>query len=304
MEDILGWEPSAPTNDDSVIAYKFKLETYRTSNERTWLRHLLPLIIKDSYRIQVPGDKDSSSAKTYTTRQWHECGLIATTESDFRRTMIPDKFAQLQIDEILAKALRKDEGMTNPRPDECHGLSPDVLALPTDPVWTPETMALLEASPLMHHPFFVVEGKGPAGNSIDSENQAEWDCATLIYNARFLRSDMGEADVNGADLRTMVFSMTFGIDVCKIWVHWAEVTPFGVSIHMTKVRSMNLDDNDVLERARGCANSILHWGLIDRLPDLKEFHKKLCAYEPKHWKAKQAQHDHNKKKRGSPSKQQ
>lgn len=57
---------------------------------------------------------------------------------------------------------------------------------------------------------------------------------------------MGKPDVSGADLRTMVFSMTFGVDTCKIWVHWAEVRPSGVLVHMTRVKSKALDDEDIL----------------------------------------------------------
>ncbi|KAL9627671.1 MAG: hypothetical protein Q9164_007531, partial [Protoblastenia rupestris] len=245
------------------------METYRIGNERTWLRQLLPLIIKDSFQKEVVTNEDYSATKTYTTARWETYGLVATTESDFRRTTMPNKFNQLQLDEALVKALAKDEGMSNPRPDECYGLSTRRLALADDPVWTQQTMALMQIAPLMHHPFLVVEGKSAAGNSIDSENQAAWDCACLIHSKRLLYQDMGEPDVTGADLRTIVFSMTLGVDACKLWVHWAEVQPSGVRVHMTRVKTKALDDDDVLEKIRSYTHNILHWGLVERLPDLE-----------------------------------
>ncbi|KAI4121623.1 MAG: hypothetical protein LQ338_006260 [Usnochroma carphineum] len=290
VDEILGWELSLPPNEESVKAYKFRQKAYRTANERTWIRQLMPLLVKDPFPVSVPGNKDPSEPKQYTTETWASHGLIVTTETDFRRTTLPNGYIDMGFDEELAKALAKEDGLTNPRPDECYGFAPKHFAQPDYPPWTTETMALQEIAPLMHHPFLVVEGKGASGNPIDAENQAQRDGACLVTAARLLFDDMGEPGGIGADLRTIVFSATLGVDSCKVWVHWAEVGEHNTKIHMNQVRSTSLDDFDALAKIRGHLHNILRWGLVARLPELKTFHNMLRAYEPKHWTDLQAKH--------------
>lgn len=38
VNEILGWQLSYPSNDDSAKTYKYRIKTYCTGNERTWLR--------------------------------------------------------------------------------------------------------------------------------------------------------------------------------------------------------------------------------------------------------------------------
>lgn len=297
VDEILGWELSLPPNEHSIKTYKYRQKAYRTTNERTWMRQMMPLLVKDSFRVPVAGYGHPAEPKQYTTETWESHGLIVTTETDFHRATHPNGYINMEFDHELANALAKEDGLTNPRPDECYGFATNYFAQPDDPLWTTETMALQEISPFMHHPFLVVEGKGASGNPIDAENQAQRDGACLITAARLLLQDMGEPGGLGADLRTMVFSVTLGVDICKVWVHWAEARAHSTKIHMNRVKSTSLDDDDALGKIRGHLHNILHWGLIARLPELKAFHGKLRACEPKHWAEIQERYTREQEKR-------
>ncbi|KAL9031076.1 MAG: hypothetical protein Q9196_000866 [Gyalolechia fulgens] len=166
IEELLGWDLSPPPNEHSVRTYKYRKDEYRTDNERTRIRQMMPLLVKDAHRVLLPGHKDQSEPKDFTVETWESHGLKVITETDFHRMQ-------------------------------------------------------------------------------------------------------GSKDIK---------------------------------IHMTRVRTVALDDDDALGTIRRHLHNIIHWGLIHRLPDLEAFHKKLRAVEPTFWKelqerAKKEQNEKASKKR-------
>ncbi|KAL8937239.1 MAG: hypothetical protein Q9211_003782, partial [Gyalolechia sp. 1 TL-2023] len=303
IEEIMGWDLSSPPNEHSVKTYKYRKNEYRTDNERTWIRQMMPMLVPEAHGVLLPGHKDLSEPKNFKVETWESHGLKVITETDFHRTALPNGYMEMGFDQELAKAFTREDGLSNPRPDECYGFTTRRFITPNDPLWTKETMGLLQIAPRMHHPFMLVEGKGATGNPIDAENEAQRDGACLVTAGQILYDDIGEPAPMGADLRTMVFSVTLGVDTCKVWANWAEkLGSKHVNIHMTRVRTVALDADDALGMIRRHLHNVIHWGLIHRLPDLEAFHKKLRAVEPTFWKelqerAKKEQDEKANKKR-------
>ncbi|KAL9607030.1 MAG: hypothetical protein Q9167_008017 [Letrouitia subvulpina] len=304
VEKILGWDRSSPTpSEASVEAYIYRQEVYKSANERTWLNQMMPLLMKPTFTATGVVEHDGSKPVPCTTERWDKHGLMVANEIDFCCSTLPNVYLDLDLDQNLAMALAKDDGMKNPRPDECYGLTVKRFAKSDDPARTVETASLLEIVPQMHHPFLFVEAKSSKGNLRDCENQALRGGTCLVNAKRLVLSRMGETDSIGADLRTFVFSITLGTECLRVWVHWAEVTAEGVKFHMTLVRTKDLEDDDALSAIRGYLHNILKWGLMDRVPELEEFHERLRTFEFKVWKAVQDEHRDKRRKHDKPKDQ-
>ena len=305
VEKILGWDRSCPTpSEASVEAYMYRQEVYKTANERTWLARMMPLLMKPTFTAAGAGEHGGSNPIQYTTESWDKHGLVVANEIDFCCSPFPNVYLDHDLDHDLdydlAMALAKDDGMKNPRPDECYGLIMERFAKSGDLAPSAETESLLEIVPKMHHPFLFVEAKASKGDLRDSENQALRGGTCLVNAKRLLLSKMGETDSIGADLRTFVFSITLGTECLDVWVHWAEVRAEGVQFHMTLVRSTSLNGNDALNTIRGYLHNILKWGLIDRAPELEEFHKRLRAFDIKTLRAIRDGHRDKRRKGDEP----
>lgn len=327
---IINGNRDSAMKPSELSEYRKTYNAYKGHNERTYLSRIVPLIQKSKYHVKkelgtkqqedlnrtlkiYADDEETRAAieemQLYSTVMWIDDGLLITEDSEFGREMasniMPNVYPSLGFDATLAKAMAKEEGMKNPKPDYTYGIDPGNFPVPSDVTLASATEALLRLSPGMVHPLFFLEGKSDRGRQGDAENQACRGGGTLVAADRMLRQQSG-ADIRspGADMDTYLFSGTFSVGSIRLWLHWAEVLDDGtVRYHMNKLISKVTDeDNDIIYMSKAIQN-ILSWGLHTRKPALIELHQKL--HEKRRWEtaiaAQQSKESARKKRKVSTS---
>ncbi|KAL9131273.1 MAG: hypothetical protein Q9217_000761 [Psora testacea] len=300
IRNILGNRRHSHMKETQTEEFQAILQNVHGHNEDTVLQNLVPLIIKRKYTAvkDIQGEelehytKKVESAQSdaarkalekeslYTHRMWSKDGLVVTMKAEFCTTLLPNHYMELGFEAKLVKLLAKDQGMTNPKPDYCYGLSTNSFPIPRGVILNMELDDILEIAPGMLHPFLIIEGKADRGEISEAQNQACRGGATLVNAGRILLDRIGVADVDGPDERTIVFSATMNPTVLEIWIHWAEVTKTeGVKFHMNKLVGRLLDDAGQLVDLRRKLHNILAWGCNTRRKDLEDLHEKLYDYQ-------------------------
>lgn len=287
VKKIIGVERESAMKPSSIRRMQEKKEYYGRLNEDTIMLHLFPLVAKDTRTVKPDFDHnehEQSQGAGYLDREWFDDGLVKTVNVEFGKTLLPSKFAAINIEAEMTKALAKISGMKNPKPDYLFGIRVNRFPVPPDVIVTAETTALLEISKGTHHPFLIVEGKADRGSIAEAENQACRGGATLVNAARRLRTMVSQPEVVGADERTFVFSCVMSPFVIEVRVHWCEVKANNeCEYHMNVVASSSINDDEGLIRLRRVLHNILEWGCIDRYKELEHLHAELYEYERVRW---------------------
>ena len=230
------------------------------------------------HMAEQEGEKSGQEHEEYTVESFWDDGLAVKVDSEFRKGFLPTKGK----DEELSRAMAKVDGMTNPKPDFTYGLRIDHYPIPDDVTMSAYIDPLLEVVPILHHPFFIIEGKSDSGSKAEAENQACRGGAALINAARQLREKIGARDteVAGPDEQTYVYSATFIPGLMDIWVHWAEVRPMHrLLFHMHQLDSIALHIHGAPGKLRMIIHNILDWGCVDRSPQIQEVYNQIFEYE-------------------------
>ncbi|KAL8752071.1 MAG: hypothetical protein Q9184_005859 [Pyrenodesmia sp. 2 TL-2023] len=277
--------------------FQFALEAYKTQNEDTVLAALLPFIIKPDRTVQVSPAGPAVQGHSYIQDQtapltkdevWEVSsflrdGLVTIVNREFARTFLAFRDDGSVLDKDVVKALQKEDGMTNPKPDRTYAIMRTKYKFPQHFRLPAKISLYLEIVKDVHHPFFIFEGKSNEGSPLDAANQACRAGAAVVRTARLLRAELGETDVQGADDRTFVFSATMSPGLIELWVHWAEVLPEEeggmVVYHMTKLSSKALDDEQHFGQVRRMLHNILDWGCGARFDNLKPLYEAIVAHE-------------------------
>ena len=280
---VISTERPSGAKDKSVRKFQEKQEYYQDANEDTIIYNLLQLIIKPERRVTKEASVQDSNVKddehSYTVEDWWDDGLAVEVNRQFRKTMLPNAYLDQGLEAVIAKALAKDDGMKDPKPDFIFGIKTDKYPRPDG---TQHTNPLLAIVPKMHNAFLLVEGKSEKGEMSQAENQACRGGATLVNAARTLLAELGRKDVVGPDYDTYVYSVTMDAKVMDVWVNWAQVNEDGVArFHMNMIASKSLTDDGALPYLRRTLHNILDWGCIERSEMLKERYDMLYAHEKK-----------------------
>ena len=283
------------------------------ANKATILLTPLPLIIKsDCMKRRESGTKAGQdhymeageyrgteiNEDDYVLEDWFEAGVATATNQDLMM-LLPSKDDANELDKELAKKPKKDNKMTNPRPDRCMGIRSNKFARDEKTTLDTGIEEVVRICPVMDHAYFLIEGKSNRGVIGEAENQARRGGAVLVNANRTLRAVAGESDVLGADRKTVAFSATMTADVMKIYIHWAGVQegaevrgvaevgdgaeatkttgarPHTIIYHMTRIKSTCLDEPDQLPSLRKALENILQWAVDHRFPDLVKLRTKL-----------------------------
>ena len=214
----------------------------------------------------------------FSVASFWDDGLAVKVDCQFRRSFLPAR----EKDEKLTKAMAKVDGMTNPKPDYTYGLRIDHYAIPDDVILSAYIDFLLEVVPILHHSFFIIEGKSDSGSKAEAENQVCRGGATLVNAARQLLERIGARGIEatGPDQRTFIYSATLSPGLMDISVHWAEVREKARPIfHMHRLDSIPLYGAGAVGRLRRITHNILDWGCVDRSPQIQEVYSQIFAYE-------------------------
>ena len=214
-------------------------------------------------------------------KEFAQSGVTVKVNRELRKDFLlqqPNK-----PDTELHKAMAKVNGMENAKPDRVFGIKIDKYPIPDDVDISVLINILLEIVPLLHWPFFIIEGKSDAGSMIEATNQACRGGATIINASQCLLREIGERRIPdfGPDEHTFIFSATVSPNLMEIWVHWAEYRGEQHTVfHMHKLRAHALDDDNP-GKLRKIIHNILDWGCGQRFEGIKEIYDKIFDYERK-----------------------
>lgn len=319
IQDILATKRPSEPSAASVEIFQKLYGRYAFTNEATILHHIWPFMQKDLRSVpkksianealsrpdvvgqnvnhNTTSSETLSYSKDYDEFEFHDDGLIVIRDQEFRRTMLPNSYA----DKELERAMRKSDGMTNPKPDITYALVPSRFPTLEHTPLSVETRLLLEVAKFGVHAFFLVEGKIDGGSTGQAQNQACRGGATLVNAARQLRARAGLAsNAIGPDDTTFVFSATLLPGLINFWVHWADVKAKDkIAFNMTRLETIAFMASDALGQLRRIIHNILDWGCITRTTDLENLHERLLQFEAA--KIARTQEENRKKRKVSSS---
>ena len=244
------------------------------------LDHILPLLIKVGRQVPVEGPptqkEASTSARTYQSmwEDFEDSGLDWTVDREFRRTFLPNTYRKAGYGEQIAKALAKERGVKNPKPDRAYGFGLHEIPPPDEQegLLRDETQALLNVVPGLQHVFFLIEGKSSSGDMNKAIDQACRGGAVLVRTQRLLLEAIGQDDImsEGPDRQTYVYTATVDSSAMSFWVNFAHVKkrmPSGekiVDYHMEHIFSCHFRSVDAELYLRRICHNILDWGIGNR----------------------------------------
>ena len=240
VEDILNASRDSAMKPESVRRFARRRQYEQSSNEDTFLINLIPLIIKDHYTqrsTKVPRDFSGTlqegallDEEVPELKEWFDEGLTYKFNLELRKCQLPNSYYKNDddTDSGLIKALSKEDGMKNPKPDYLFGLRTDQFdsCKPPDVILSSEIVNLLEIAPNMNHPFLLIEGKSNKGVIGDAEIQARRGGAAIVNVGRKLLGFTKAREsllAEGPDTETFIFSATITPQSVDIFIHWAEV---------------------------------------------------------------------------------
>ena len=225
--------------------------------------------------------------------EFSEDHLLYCTTSRLCKDLLPSwKKGQLKS---LEKAMEKEIGISEPRPDYCFGLEwnmhPNIINTSIDEY----TRVLIGVRSNLLYPFLIFEGKGARGSLADAENQAIRGGATLVYARRILNYKAGLPYSTGPDKQSFAFSMTLDCYTATVWVHWCEVQPREADIetedntslakeyyetyHMDSLVSCHFFNPKNVQDLMRTLNNILDWGCLQRKKEIDDVLKALRRKE-------------------------
>ena len=298
VRKILNEDRLSKATEYEQSEYELALDIYSYRNGDTFLNKILPFLIKDHRRITTLGKSANpagSQGQSTSPEEPDPVSIVVsylrsameeTVNRDFTRTFLPFRESESQLDEGVIKAMQKEDGMTNPRPDRVYSVSKDRYTFPHGFRVPDKIGQYLEIVKDTHHAFFIIEGKSSTGIPEDAQNQASRGGASLVNSARLLRKEIGLLDVDtesvGPDVNTFVYSATLSPLLIEYWVNWAEVFIVDgerkTRFNMSKLHSIAIGDTMNLGLLRRLNHNILDWGCGARFDGLKPVYEAIVTH--------------------------
>lgn len=280
VQSIINAKRTSEVTNKETDNFQFSFNLYEGQNEDTFLVNILPYLIKTDRTVELQPQLPEESKKEIF--DFVRSGLATVINREYRRSFQAFRDDGSVIDKDLIKAMAKEDGATNPKPDRLYATFPFTYKWPYNvriPADIDEHLQIMEG---VYNPFFFIEGKSYEGKEMDARNAASRGGGSLCLTLRSLYEMLGFEEKPGADLRTFVFSATLSPVALNIWVNWAEVREEGkvTLFHMTKVAGWLLDAPN-LGAMRRTLHNILDWGVGARAEGLKPVYEKIVEYAEK-----------------------
>ena len=154
--EIIEADRQSQAKAESIQSIGRKWEYYESQNENTFLIDMLLCVIHNGrreYEVKNPEDNDTSWVK----KSWFSEGVRISVNRGFQRESQPGRHGG-EFTLKMIKALRREDGMTNAKPDRCYGLDSDLFASEDQNIFYLEELRLwLQVMTGMQHPFFLIE---------------------------------------------------------------------------------------------------------------------------------------------------
>ncbi|KAL8858960.1 MAG: hypothetical protein Q9178_004441 [Gyalolechia marmorata] len=238
---------------------------------------------------------DLAKDEVWVSVSFLRSGVVQITNREFWRTPLPSRFpGDVGLDKDLLKAMAKEDKLSNPKPDRVYGVSRTKFKWPQGFRIPSVIRIYLNTIRSCYHAYLINEAKAAGGDIREARNQVCRGGTALVLSARELRALLGEKDVVGADLQTIIFSMVMSPETVEIWVHWAEVprktqhgkTTQRPTYHMNLVRSESMNNKTGMEKLRACLHNIVDWGVGSRWDELQPLYDKIIEFGRKQDKEK------------------
>lgn len=280
---------------ESETRWQKRIKQITVHTEATMLDHTLPLLMKTGRQVSVEGpltqEESSVDQRAYYSmwEDFEDSGLDWTVDREFNRTFLPNTYSKVGYDVEIAKALAKERGMKNPKPDRTYGLRVNDIQPPANHKGglRDQITALLNVMPTLQHVFFLIEGKSSAGDINKAADQACRGGTVAVYTQRLLLEAMGEGNImdEGPDRQTYVYTATIDDKCMSFWVNFAHVRqlmPSGekiVNYHMEHVFSYHFRTVDAELYLRRVCHNILDWGVRTRRAMLEMRCSKMYEFD-------------------------
>lgn len=271
-----------------------RIKKIAVHNEDTMLDHILPLLIKVGRQVPVEGPLNEEEfhvdqrAYDLMWEDFEDSGLDWIVDREFDGTFLPNTYSKVGYAAEIAKALAKERGMKNPKPDRAYGLSINEIQPPADQEGRlrDQLTAWLNVVPTLQHVFFLIEGKSSAGDMNKAVDQACRAGTVAVYTQRLLLEATGQGNVDeGPDRQTYVYTATIDDKGMSFWVNFAHVqklVPSGekiVNYYMEHVFSYHFRTVDAELHLRRVCHNILDWGVQTRRAMLETRCSKMYEFD-------------------------
>ena len=165
---MFGTRDSAIRDESLKKIKKWRAEN-ATSNEKTYLAGVVPLVLKDAR--SVPTNK-----RTFPDQ-------IKSEVKSFDSDDLHRREDQLFVKDVLPLRTPKDAarlGLTTAKPDFVYGLKPARHPDQSQLLLSLNSKCLKNVAPGLDYPFFTVDGKGCSHSIEAAENQAQRSGATMV----------------------------------------------------------------------------------------------------------------------------
>lgn len=220
-EIVMTPRPASAVKERSAKKFRHHLQTYKNSNEDTFLDAIMPLVFKDSFTAKdsfnvaappqgaptppasvpsiptpltsVPSDGAEDREEVVTQiceddqGEWWDQGQKFTVNQLFADDMSPNAYLAHGVSEKLARRLAKEKGMTMPKPDRVWGIDREITPASKSLHLSDTATKALEIVPTLYNPYLLLEGKSNRGNHAMAEDQARRGGATLVNCALILQ---------------------------------------------------------------------------------------------------------------------
>lgn len=229
------------------------------------------------------GSSDTPTTETSVPKvlERFDIGLGMHQDRFFLRGFLPTAFLKYEV--LMAKHMSRGKGYTTPKPDALLGARGDYYPGPPNNIKLSDRVHnLLNISPGMQHPYFLLEGKCKDGTQRVLELQGRSGSSTIVRTNRELHEYAYDTTLSeiGPDYKTFIFASTTTAQVYTIYVTFAVIDIDGVvRYHMNSIRKILIDAPDALTTGRRWNGNISDWGLLNRREGILDMRKRLFERE-------------------------
>ncbi|KAL8912032.1 MAG: hypothetical protein Q9171_002885 [Xanthocarpia ochracea] len=275
-------------SEEDIEDFEENYKTYKLSEQPTLTFALVPIMMKPKITAQDV-NQDGEPCGEFKTRSFIQHGVIFSVDQLFELYCLPHalmnnpKVPRLMIQEHFDRS----KALTTPKPSISYGLSEDRLPKAPSDIIVSETINQLLNFASIREIFFVWENESGGGILINCENEVLKAVSALIYAKRQLYEYIGRANKSGIDQQTFVYAATNDNTTLYFWVAYAWMPDdlSRVEFHMERIGSIDFrmeglkPDPNALANIRKPLHNIIEWGSIARIPELKQFYRKLWEIE-------------------------
>ena len=238
------------------------LNETRHSNEATFHREMVPLILKDKHTVTTNKRDFRGQIITVVKSYADNDGLRSQEKPYLTKGFVPGK------DDAM-----KAVGMTEPNPDTVYGKLQPIFMKPGTQ-GPSDIKSIKSLGCTVDWIFFIFEAKPSQTAIAPARNQAQRDCGAVLKSLLKLKEyaeGRGYKKKAGAIEDFWIFSLCWNPDYANILVHWVEILEDGTEIfHATKLRQKFMDDEEGQADLRAYGHNILDHGLYTHVPAMEK----------------------------------